>query len=111
MGFGQRTRTVGVGQIGCMLCLGHSKVKYYVRGKRKQYGQEDEPYRKIFARFPILLAGAILFFSSHEFVRHAVKRSDYFHVLFVLLAFPLFAAGCTIMLWLSGIAPLLFRWP
>jgi hypothetical protein len=43
-------------------------------------------------------------------VSDAVKRSDYRHVLFVVLAFPLFASGFLMLLYVSGIAPLLFDW-
>jgi hypothetical protein len=49
-----------------------------------------------------------LLFISYKLISNAVKRADYFHVIFVLLAFPFFALGILMLLYVSGIAPLLF---
>ena len=57
----------------------------------------------------VMIAFFCLFVSS-KLVANAVQRSDYLYLGFILLAFPFFAFGILALLYVSGIAPLLFDW-
>ena len=80
----------------------HGDKENDIRDAGGEYSQKQEEYRKLFTRGPLIIVGLILLFGSYKLVSDAVKRADNLHVVFVVLAFPLFALGCAAFLYVIG---------
>jgi len=89
---------VGSGNPGIL----HGPEENYIGDGSKEYRQDEKYYRKLFTRSPLIIIGLFLFFCGYKLVANAVKRADYLHVIFVLLAFLLFAFGFAAFLYVIG---------
>jgi hypothetical protein len=88
----------------------HGLEKNTIAYARGHDGSEYQNYRETFTKASLAVAGLILLFGSFKLVGNAVQRVDYLHIVFVLLAFPLFALGIAMFLYIGGFFAVFGHW-
>ena len=71
----------------------HGSIENDVANSRSNESDKNENYRDPFTKAALTVAGILLLLISGKLVAKAIKRTDYLHIVLVLLAFPVFASG------------------
>ena len=88
----------------------HSLEKNAISYASGHDGSKYQNYRETFTKASLAVAGLVLLFGSFKLVGNAVQRVDYLHIIFVLLAFPLFALGIATFLYILGFFAVFGHW-
>ena len=105
------------GNVGTELPLGgyssvfQSFVENPIPNSSGDNGADKKGDSKPLASLALSVCGVLFLLISGKLIWNAVKRADNLHVVLVLLAVPFYAAGVLSLLYVSGLAPLLFEWP